>query len=455
MKQKLTQRQKQIIRTCRKISVSLFLLVLGIFAVIGIALPARPKISEAEKRELTKFPSISWNTFWNGEFFSGVSLWYSDTYPMRDKLITADQNIKSLFGFEPKVQMVASTFQADEIPDPPVSPTTTEPVAAIEDVTAEPNTTEEKKEPVLPDAKYMEEEIQNHIQNGVYVENGRAYTQYIFSQSAAQIYIDGLESAARELEGQTNVYNILVPNQSGIQLSDETLDKLGGSNQKQGIEYYYACYDKVKGVPTYDELRAHKDEYLYFRSDHHWTQLGSYYAYQSFCKVKGIEPEDIKTFESKTFEPFLGSYYSSLHNSEMEANPDSVVAYFPKDTNEMKYWDNDGTEYDWKVVFDVEGWRNDSLYSCFVAGDRPLCIIENPKKTDGSSCLVLKESYGNCFVPWLVDHYQTVYVVDFRYSQVNVMNYIKEHNIKDLIVINNINIISSDDVAGTIASLLR
>ena len=83
-----------------------------------------------------------------------------------------------------------------------------------------------------------------------------------------------------------------------------------------------------------------------------------------------------------------------------------------------------------------------------------MSIIENPEIRDGSSCLVLKESYGNCFVPFLVDHYETVYVVDFRYANVNVVDYVKEKNIQDLIIMNNITIIGSDKVASTIAGLL-
>ena len=83
-----------------------------------------------------------------------------------------------------------------------------------------------------------------------------------------------------------------------------------------------------------------------------------------------------------------------------------------------------------------------------------MSVIQNPNINDGSSCLVVKESYGNCFVPFLVDHYQTIYVVDFRYSKVNVLDYVKENQIKDLIIMNNIGIVNSEKVATTIKGLL-
>ena len=139
----------------------------------------------------------------------------------------------------------------------------------------------------------------------------------------------------------------------------------------------------------------------------------------------------------------------------MQNHPDSITAYYPNATNAMKFRNTDNQEYDWYVISDVEGWDSGALYNCFIGGDNPLSIIENPTISDGSSCLVLKESYGNCFVPFLVDHYQTVYVVDFRYAQQNVLQFIQEKGIKDLIVINNITIIGSSDVAKTIGDLLR
>ena len=453
MKQKLSKEQKKIIRQWRKIQVFLFFGILFVFTFIGLLLPLRPKVSEAEKRKLTSFPTPTVKTFFNGAFFSDVSLWYADTYPLRDSLIRLDHSLEKLYGFEPSVQMYGGNETADVIPDIP-EPTTESVIMATNSDTL--TATTEHKEPVLPDSKEMEAEIQNQIQNGVYVENGAAYSMYYFNQEAADTYIQSLEYAASVLDGKTNVYSILVPNQSGVMLPEETRNKLGGSDQKQAIDYYYASYNKVKSVPTIETLREHNDEYLYFRTDHHWTQLGAYYTYQNFCDVKGIPSENLSDFKNtKTFDNFIGTFYSSYGNSDMQNHPDSITAYYPNATNAMKFRNTDNQEYDWYVISDVEGWDSGALYNCFIGGDNPLSIIENPTISDGSSCLVLKESYGNCFVPFLVDHYQTVYVVDFRYAQQNVLQFIQEKGIKDLIVINNITIIGSSDVAKTIGDLLR
>lgn len=457
MKSKLTKKQKNIIRTWRKNSVMLFAIVLYGFALIGLLIPLRPSTSQKEKRKLTAFPTPTLTTFVNGQFFSDLSLWYSDTYPMRDTLVSADQSLKNLYGLEASVQMVGGDTKADEIPVATKQETTEFPIATFTDSTDTTTEVTHKKEPVLPDSKAMEAEIQNQIQDGVYIKDGAAYSVYYFTQSSADTYIEALEHAAATVsQNGGKLYSILVPNQSGVLLSQDTLDKLGGSNQEQAIDYYYNSYNQVVPVDAFHPLREHNEEYIYFRTDHHWTQLGAYYAYQSFCKAKGISPHDLSTFaKTQRFEPFYGSFYASYANSQMTDNPDYVDAYYPNDTNDLTFWDTDGTKYDWQVITDVTGWSSDSMYACFIGGDKPLSIVHNPKINDGSSCLVLKESYGNCFVPFLIDHYQDIHVIDFRYAQENVMDYMRENHIKDLIVINNITIIGSTDVANTISQLLQ
>ena len=120
----------------------------------------------------------------------------------------------------------------------------------------------------------------------------------------------------------------------------------------------------------------------------------------------------------------------------------------------MLYDDGSGNLIPWKVIQDVSTWNEGSGYYCFVAGDKPYAEIDNPEIEDGTSCVVIKESYGNCFIPFLVDHYDKVYYMDFRYTNYNIVDFCKEHNVTDLIVENNIQIIGSGDVASRFYELL-
>lgn len=466
MKRKYTKKQRQIIRKYHNLGIILFAGVMLLGAFLGLLFFARPKTSEKEKRSLAKYPSFTMKTFLNGEYFSDVSTWYSDTYPFRDALVSADQKLKGLYGIESKTMMVGEEKQADEIPDindntEAVTETTTAATteAATENTEAGATTeatTEKVREVDPPDSKGMDEEIQNQIQQNLYVKGDAAYSVYYFGKENCTNYVAALNNVAAELKGQTTVYNILVPNNSGVMLSEDELSKLAGSDQEQAIDYYYSIEsDDVKTVDTIKTLREHNDEYLYFRTDHHWTQLAAYYVYQNFCKVKGIEAHDLSYYDKKEFKNFLGTFYSTLGNSSMEANPDTVDAYVPKGTNDMTFWDTDGKEWNWNVIYDVDSWASSSKYMTFIGGDRPMEVIENPQIKDGSSCVVLKESYGNCFVPFLVDHYQTVYVLDYRYTTVNVLDFVKEKQADDLIIINNITIIGSTSVVDLISGLLK
>ena len=429
---------------CRALSVRIFAAIMVLGCLLGLLFFVRPDTSEVEKRKLTEFPKITLSSLWNGEFFSELSLWYSDTYPMRDTLIAADQKVESKFGITTSKMMVGNQKKTDDIPDKKAS----------KKAKAE-KKEKEVKQISAPDSRAMEAEIQNQIQDSLYVKDGAAYTVYYYNQAAADIYTSALSKAAEELKGKTDVYSILVPNNSGAMLTEQELEDLGGADQTQAIDYYYSLSEGCKTIDTINTLRKHNDEYLYFRSDHHWTQLAAYYVYENFCEEKGWKPNQLSDFEKMTFSPFLGTFYQKLQNADMAANPDSVEAYIPMGTNDMTYTDNDGTQVDWHVIEDVSTWNINSGYSCFIGGDKPLAVIENPQIDDGSSCVVVKESYGNCFVPFLVDHYQTVYVLDFRYTQNNVMDFVKEHQVQDLIMMNDISIIASEDVATTIAGLLQ
>ena len=85
--------------------------------------------------------------------------------------------------------------------------------------------------------------------------------------------------------------------------------------------------DAANCVWIMDTLRQHKKDYLYYRSDHHWTALAGYYAYKEFCKAKGIQFNDLNAYEKVTFDNFLGSFYTHTKDEGIASNPDVVEAY--------------------------------------------------------------------------------------------------------------------------------
>ena len=449
-------RRSRSLARWRQASVDAFNIVLAVGFVIGLAFFARPSASGVEMRELTKFPSFSVEGFLDGSFTNDLSLWYADTYPLREPLVSADQWLESLYGIDTGTKMIGGNVVADELP--PVEGEDQE--SSKPEGDEQPGDAEKTEEPAerekveVPTEDAMAADIQNKIMEGLYVDNGAAYSIYYFSDEAVKGYTSAINACAKALGDDAKVYSVLAPNNSAV-LDDATLEKLGGTDQEQAIAYFNSLYDPSVGtVDSWTAIRDHKDEYVYFRTDHHWTQLGAYYVYLELCKEMDIEPIDLDEQESVRFDGFLGTYYSQIRDAAMAANPDYVEAHIPNGTNDMTYWDKDGSEIQANVITDVTGWNQASLYSTFIAGDEPLEHIHNPEKDDGSSVLVIKDSYGCAFTPLLVDNFEDVWVIDFRYSDENIPEFVREHKIQNVVFVNNISLAGTLTVGDKLASMM-
>ena len=115
----------------------------------------------------------------------------------------------------------------------------------------------------------------------------------------------------------------------------------------------------------------------------------------------------------------------------------------------MTYTDKDGKEYKWPIVNDVSKYKDNAKYSTFVAGDNPYSVITNENSASNESCVVIKESYGNAMIPFLVDHYKNIYIVDYRYYKGNIINLVKKKKINDVVFINN-----AEAINNTVVSLI-
>lgn len=285
----------------------------------------------------------------------------------------------------------------------------------------------------------------------LYVIGNAGFQTYTYTDSKGAQYAELITKVADELKGTSNVYVMPIPLGSGVWLPEEYKDKVSVGDQGAAIDAVLGHMgDNVKTIDIFGSLYEHREEYLYFRTDHHWTQLAAYYAYRDYCASKGITPYELDHFKHKAYDGFVGSFYFSYYKNYgsavdiFQSAPDVVYTYAPVSDAKMTVTDKDsGSKYTWPIINDVTKYGKGVKYSCFIAGDNPYTIIENKDIKDGSSCLVIKESYGNAFVPWLVDHYQTVHVVDQRYWSGNVIQFAKDNNITDVIFANNLSAIGA------------
>ena len=473
------------------VKVGVFGGILAIGCLVGCLAFARPSQSALEKRNLTEKPAFSISALLDGSYLDQYQTWYSDTYPGREKLLKLYAGIKSLYGFRTE-SVHGDIGQADEIPTIPSSsgsdsnqtepdvtispssdgtdttetlPAETEPVetadtSATETVPAEttPGDTTPVTQPSVSGETQPENQATDFEQNygAVYVKGSRGIGLFYFNLNAANTYIDTMNRAADRLSSTGSVYCLLAPTAIEFYMDDALKASLGASSETDTFSYIYGSLNaNVKQVSVIDALKAHTDEYIYFNTDHHWTALGAYYAYQQFCSVKGITASDLAGFEKKEFPGFLGSFYTNSMAESLLNNPDTVYAYVPHGTNTLQATQRDGTILNWYVVNDVSSYNAYNKYSTFIAGDNPYTIINNPAITDGSSCLIIKESYGNAFTPFLVDHYQTVHIIDYRYYSGDIAEFAKENNITDVIFLNNADAISDSNSMEQLSSLIQ
>ena len=292
---------------------------------------------------------------------------------------------------------------------------------------------------------------------GVYVVGSAGYEMYNYVGSLAEKYQSTVNAVADSLSGVSQVYAMAIPLSSGITLPDELFSDIPGSDQAQAEKDILAGMGQnVKTIPLHDVMMSHRTEYIYFRTDHHWTALGAYYAYVQFCTAKGITPHNLSDYEVSQFPGFLGSFYNDGGKPDaMKNDPDTVNAYHPVSaTASMKYGDNENsTLTGGQVIFDESTASASLKYGTFIMGDNPFTVIENPEVSNGESCIVVKESFGNAFVPFLVDHYQTGCVVDYRYYSGSVTQLARDKGVKDVLFVNNLSAIRGSYQMGKLAGV--
>ena len=159
-------------------------------------------------------------------------------------------------------------------------------------------------------------------------------------------------------------------------------------------------------------FREHKDEYLYYRNDHHWTSYGAYLAYLEFCEQQGLTPFDIEAHEGVTVTDFYGTSYAAARS--WNAEPDEIV-YYPL-PNQQTIWnvvgENEFEEEHTGDLYDYSKFNQYDKYGAFLHGNPGYSTIEG----DGEgSILVIKDSYANCFIPYLTANYEKIGVVDLRF----------------------------------------
>lgn len=273
---------------------------------------------------------------------------------------------------------------------------------------------------------------------GVYIYDSMALELFGGSDSSAEYYAQTISEFKKNAPEYT-VYNMVVPNHTEFALPRRLIEDgtVSTNIQADSIKKIYESYtEDVQPINCYNKLAEHIDEYIYFNTDHHWSGLGAYYAYQAFCEQTGQEALDLSTCTEKTIPDFEGTLAS--YDESVMSNLDTVHFWtFPYATHAERIGEM-GAEPEQTTVYYEEEASGTLSYGVFIWGDSPLFIEYNDELNNGKKIAVIKESYGNSFVPYLTNNYQEVHVIDPRHWAGNLKSYMQDNDIDEVLFINNV-----------------
>lgn len=281
--------------------------------------------------------------------------------------------------------------------------------------------------------------IGQKLVNGVFFgEDGYLIQQY--TQPTGQLYknIAAVKSFAENTK--LPVTFLMVPNASEIY--PEKLPALTSCySQKEVIaDMKRSLGDVLTFADATDTLLKHKEEGLYFRTDHHWNMLGAYYGYQVICEAMDIEAKPLSDYQAVTgSEAFYGSLYSKAPSAAIE--PDILTIYEnPKGSYTVNYVQEGKSEND---LYARDNLQIKDKYTVFLGGNHPFITIESNAESE-EKVLVIKDSYAHDLLPFLADTYAHLYVLDLRYFHNSVEQFIEENEIDRVVFIHNVDFISTD-----------
>jgi len=190
--------------------------------------------------------------------------------------------------------------------------------------------------------------------------------------------------------------------------------------------------DIVK-VDTFSNIVQHNDEYIYFRTDHHWTALGAYYCYEALCHAAGMDPAPLDSFREWDQGRFTGSLYGKVSKPQ-KLTPDNLYCYVPQGDISMLAYTPNGGVTEAEILRDMANEPDNAKYSTFISGDYAMVEITNDSIPDAPNCVVIKDSFGSPFVIYLTQNYHKVYCIDYRkYKTMSLEKYVDEYGISDVI----------------------
>ena len=280
------------------------------------------------------------------------------------------------------------------------------------------------------DVKSYTESLLGKTENNgiVYGKNGYMFEKY-YSVSDRRIKnnLNFINQFTAEYAVDTTV--VIVPNSYMI-LADKLPKGLENADQQPYIDEIYSSLDSAKGLDVAPVLSEHSDEYIYYRTDHHYTTYGAYLVYCEYMESIGEEPASLETFTANEAADFYGTHFSKTKYHA--AQPD-VITYYDIPGKEVTVNNQpvDG-------IYDTEKFSQRDKYAAFLHGNNSLTVIRSTEeKENPTRLLLIKDSFGNEIAPFLSASFDEVYIVDPRYTEIPLSSVMEEVEFDRVLILYN------------------
>lgn len=293
------------------------------------------------------------------------------------------------------------------------------------------------------------------VSGSIYVWNQNGFELFGGSESSSAYYAQTVNTLAGKLSG-VSCYSMIVPNHAEIGLPERLRQTVPSNSQADNIKAAYAAMNTsvVKPINAYNYLSQHCDEYIYFKSDHHWTGLGAYYAYSALADTLGMKKLSLDDCTEQKIEGFTGTLTDLAGGLDTD-----TVSYwqFPYEVG-MDITDANGAVNHYDSPYYEQETSGTLSYGVFIYGDNPLTVMksQSSEAEKGRKIAVIKESYGNAFVPYLTYNFEEVHVMDMRtfrsVSADNFAGYCQKNGITDVLFFNGIMSANNPDLIDSMSA---
>lgn len=428
-----------------------FLIFFAITAAM-LVLP-RSTVSQLEKRKLAEFPKLNVQSYFSGEYTAQLSSYFSDTVPLRDKLTaisTAISNKKGistgvkLHGVTAKVDSAANQSQtAEKTPDKTAKDGDAVAETVTETVTE--TTTEAGNKEIEAVDLGTNDDKNTIVNNGIAIVGTRALMLYGGNFACGERYAQVINKYKETLGKDVNVYSMVIPTACEFYATADLQPYI--ASQLENINHIISFLsDDVKSVDVYTTLAQHRNEDIYLRTDHHWSDLGAYYAAKEFAAAAGVDFADLSEYEKNINPGYVGTMYAFSGDMTIKNNPEDFVYYVPKKQNyTTTYYEY--TAADGEITGTLPPYEghffmtypegSGEAYSTFMGGDQKVVHVHSDA-ANGRRLAILKDSYGNALPGYLINSFEDIYVIDMRYFKYNLPSFVKNKGITDLLFANNV-----------------